>query len=257
MEFLKSSKQRSLLSESIFIVLNIVLALGVFALVLAIQTPLPAIGLVLLSKWRILAVRPRYWFANLQSNLVDLIVNLGVVIMLWTASGALFAQIFITILYIVWLLFIKPRSKRMFVAAQAGTAVFVGFIALAQISYGWIATVVVAITWIIGYAAARHVLANHSELHLTFYSMIWGLVMAELGWITYHWTRAYPIPGFGALQLAQSAIIALGLSFLAERIYSSYVRQDEGIRSVEVILPALLTTSVILILVMFFNALPA
>src|SRR5690606_36436165 len=110
MDFLKSSKRRSLVSELIYIMLNIALAVAILAVVLAIESPLPAVALVLLSKWRVLAVRPRYWMAHIKANLVDIFVSLSVVVLLYAASGAFWVQAGLTVAYIVWLLFIKPRS---------------------------------------------------------------------------------------------------------------------------------------------------
>lgn len=254
MEFLKSSKRRSLLSELTYIVLNIALAVGVLALVLAIDSPLPAFALILLSKWRVFAVRPRYWFAHVQANLVDIIVSLSVVVLLSAATGALYVQIALAGLYLVWLLFIKPRSKRIFIATQAGVATFLGVTAVMTVSYDWLDAAVVLLMWVIGYSAARHVLNSHEEVHSSFYSLIWGLVVAELGWLAYHWAFAYPIPGFGDLKLSQVALVTLAVSFLAERAYSSYVKNG-AVRSADIVLPALLSVSVVLILVIFFNTL--
>ena len=254
MEFLKSSKRRSLLSELIYILLNIGLAVAVLAVVWAVESPVAAFALVLLSKWRVLAVRPRYWFANIQANLVDIIVSVSIVVLLYGAHGAPIAQSVIAGLYIVWLLFIKPRSKRTFVAVQAGVATFLGITALMSVSFDWYASPVVILMWLIGYGAARHVLGSYEEAHISFYSLIWGLVIAEIGWLSYHWTFAYALPGIGNIKLSQAAIITLVLSFLAERVYSSYIRHGT-IRSGEIILPALLSVSVILILLVFFNKL--
>ena len=252
MEFLKSSKRRSVISELVYIVLNVALALAVLVVVWAIESPLPAFLLVILSKWRILAVRPRYWFANIQANLVDIIVSLSVVVLLYAASSAMFIQIALTALYIVWLLFIKPRSKRIFVAVQAGSAIFLGVTALMSVSYGWHSSVVVLLMWVIGYSSARHVLGSYDEIHLGFYSLIWGLVVAELGWLMYHWTFAYALPGMGNIKLSQSAIIVLAMSFVTERAYSSYT-QHGVVRTGDIVLPSLLSVSLILILLIFFN----
>lgn len=254
MEFLKSSKRRSLFSESVYIGLNIAFAVAILVIVLAIESPLLAFALVLLSKWRILAVRPRYWFANIQANLVDLIVSVSIIVLLYAAGGALATQILLTALYIAWLLYVKPQSKRTFVAIQAGTATFLGVLALMIISYDYIASLVVLVMWLIGYSAARHVLSSYEEPHRSFYSLVWGLVMAELGWLSYHWTFAYAIPGVGDIQLPQVALVALAISFLAERAYSSYMRHG-SIRSHDIIMPSLLSVSVIVILLTFFNTL--
>jgi hypothetical protein len=252
MEFLRLTKKRSLLSEFIYVILNIALAVAVLVIVWAVESPWAAFALVLLSKWRVLAVRPRYWFANVQANLVDVIVSVSVVVLLYAASGAVITQCILTALYIVWLLFVKPRSKRVFVTAQAGVALFTGIMALAIIGYDWNVAVVVLVMWLIGYSTARHVFTSYDEVHVTFYSLIWGLVIAELGWFTYHWTFAYSLPGVGDIKLVQGALIALLLSFLAERVYASYEKHGD-VRSNDILLPALFSVSVILVLVIFFN----
>lgn len=240
------------MSELVYIALNVAFAIATLVIVLAIDSPLPAFALVLLSKWRILAVRPRYWFVNIQTNLVDIIVSLSLVILLYAAGGALAVQIILTALYIVWLLYVKPKSKKMFVAIQAGTAVFMGVTALMIVSYDWIASAVVLIMWLIGYSAARHVVSSYDEPHTSFYSLAWGFVFAELGWLGYHWTFAYTIPGAGDIKLSQIALITLAISFLAERVYRSYTRHGT-VRSSDIVMPTLLSVSVIIILLTLFN----
>lgn len=252
MEFLKSSKRRSVISELIYVVLNVGLAVAVLAVVWAIESPLPAFGLVLLSKWRILAVRPRYWFANVQANLVDIIVSVSVVVLLYAASEAIFAQIIITVLYIVWLLYVKPRSKRLFITIQAGSALFLGVTALMSVSFDWMSSLVVLFMWLIGYSVARHILGNYEEVHISFYSLLWGMFTAELGWLMYHWTFAYALPGVGDIKLSQTAIIVLAISFLTERAYASYTHHG-SVRSADIIMPALLSVSLVVILLAFFN----
>jgi hypothetical protein len=252
MEFLKSSKRRSLLSELAYIALNVALAAAILAVVVVTESVLAAMALVLLSKWRVFAVRSRYWMANIKANLVDTIVGFSMVILIAAASGAFAAQCALTLLYIVWLLFVKPRSKRVFVVIQAFAAVFLGVTALMTVSFDWYSSVVVLFMWMIGYASARHILSTYEEAHSSFYSLIVGLVYAELGWLAYHWTFAYDLPLFGAVKIPQIALIALGISFLADRVYASYRRHDR-IRSADVLLPSLLSVSIILILLIVFN----
>ncbi|MEP6710594.1 MAG: hypothetical protein ABJA64_02660 [Candidatus Saccharibacteria bacterium] len=253
MEFLKVAKRRSLWSEIVYIGLNLLLALAILVVVIAINSPVPAFALVLLSKWRVLAVRPRYWFVNIQSNMVDIIVSLSLVVLLSAASGAIVAQVIITALYAFWLLALKPRTKRSLVVAQAGIGVFVGVMALVTVSYDWYAFVVVVGFWLIGYNTAKHVLSayNH-EAHLSLLSLLWAFVIAEIGWLTYHWTIAYDLIGTGHIKLPQVAVFAFILSFLAERVYNSYAKYGE-VRSQDILLPTLLSVSVVLVLVIFFN----
>ena len=88
MNILKLPKHKSAISEAAYIALNVGLAVVLLVVVLAVNSPWPAFLLILLSKWRILAVRPRFWFKNIQSNLVDIIVGLSVVVLLQAASGS-------------------------------------------------------------------------------------------------------------------------------------------------------------------------
>jgi hypothetical protein len=254
MEFLKIAKRRSFWSEVAYVLLNVLLVVIVLVAVRQIGSPLPAFGLVLLSKWRVLAVRPRYWFAHIQSNLVDLIVSLSLVVFMYLASGSDVAQIIIAVLYLAWLLLLKPQSKQHFVVAQAGVALFVGTAATIMVSYDWYASVVVHFMWVIGYSTARHVLTAYRHgAHISFLSLLWGFMMAEMGWLTYHWAMAYQLPGVGTIQLPQASIIMIAFGFVAERMYASYIHHEK-VRSQDVILPVLLSLSIVVILLVAFNA---
>ena len=237
MDLLKMHKRRSRLSEVAYVVLNIGLAAMVFAIVYTANSPWLAIAAVLLSKWRVLAVRPRFWFANLIANMVDIIVGVSAVVLLVAAQGSVVAQIVITLLYVAWLLFIKPRSRRVYVALQALIAIMVGITALSLVSYAWDSIFFVLAMWGIGYVAARHVLGSYDEPHTTLYSMIVAFMFAEFGWLGFHWLMAYPLPGSGNIQLSQLALLTALLTFVAERAFASYhkygtVRQADVLPSI-------------------------
>lgn len=247
MDFLKSHKRRTRLSEAVYILLNIGFAAALFVTTLLIQSPWLSLLIVLLSKWRALAVRPRFWFANLVANMVDITVSVSTVGLLYAASGSLWLQIIITVLYIVWLLIVKPRSRRSYVAIQAGLAVFLGVTALSIVSYSWDSIVFVAVMWVIGYVAARHVLGSYDEPHTTLYSLMTGFAFAELGWISFHWLIAYPLPGFGAIQLSQLALLTTLYCLVAERAYASYHAHGK-VRWQDIMLPVFLTIGIMIVL---------
>jgi hypothetical protein len=251
MDLLKSHKRRSRLSEAAYIALNIGLAIALFVIVRAVQTPWLALLIVLLSKWRALAVRPRFWFANLVANMVDIIVGISVVVLLYAAEGQTWLQVLITVFYAVWLLVIKPRSKRTYVATQAGIAVFLGVTSLSILSYAWDVTFFVLGMWLIGYVTARHILGSYDEPHTTLYSLITGFIFAELGWIGFHWLMAYqPALGFGSVKLSQLAVFTTLFSLIAERAYASYHRFGE-VRRTEIILPIILTVAIMVAMYAF------
>jgi len=250
MELLRSVRRRSFLSEVAYIVLNIALAVTLLILVLVVNVPWPAFGLVLLSKWRIFAVRSRYWMANIRANLVDVIVGISMVVLLYAAAGDLPTQIALTALYVAWLLFLKPRSKRGHVVAQAAVGLIIGITAIVQVSPSFPSSVVVLLSWVIGYATARHVLSVQHESHINFLSILWGFVVAEVMWLGYHWTIGYH--GSKSLQLSQIVIIIGALGFMAERIYISYHRNGK-IQSSDIMMPALLSLSIIGVLLFVFG----
>jgi hypothetical protein len=260
MEFLKLVRKRSFLSEAIYTVLNIALAIAVVVVIRYTGSIGFAIGLVILSKWRVFAVRPRFWWANLRSNLVDFIVSISFVLHMFIVNDAIIAEPrkllllgVLTLLYIGWLLFIKPRSKRAYIAVQAGAAVLLGTSALFALSYNWPVSIVVLFMWLIGYTAARHILSAYDdETHGLFLSLAWGVVMAQLGWVAYHWTIAYSLPFSSNLHLAQVTIFATLMSFLAFKSYDSFHKHAK-IRMTDIILPLLFTLSVILVLLVLFN----
>lgn len=258
MEFLRVVRRRSVLSETIYILLNVALAAAILLVTLSTGSPWLAIALVLLSKWRILAVRPRFWFAHIEANMVDIIVSVSVVTLIYmagqsTTGNGFVAQLLLTILYAGWLLFLKPRTKRSYVAVQAAVAITVGSFALESLSYEWPSSLVVLVLWLIGYACARHVLTAYSDDDIRFLSLVWGFVTAEIGWLTYHWTIAYTLPFGGGLKLPQATLLLLGISFLAERTYASYVKH-QTIRLNDILLPLLLVVGVIFILMTVFNS---
>ena len=256
MDLLKMHKRRSRISEVAYIALNIALAVVVYTIISTSQSPWLAILVVLLSKWRVFAVRPRFWFANLVANMVDIIVGVSIVVLLTSAQGYMAAQIIITLLYIGWLLFIKPRSRRSYVAFQAAVAVFVGITALSIVSYAWDPFFFVAAIWVIGYAAARHVIGSYEEPHITLYSLITAFVFAEIGWIGFHWLMAYPIPNSGSIQFSQLALFTTLLCFIAERAYGSYHRHG-SVRRADILPAVILTGSIMLtvyVFALFFGA---
>ena len=260
MEFLKLVRRRSFLSEVVYTVLNIAFAVALVVVIRYTESVALALALVLISKWRVLAVRARYWFVNIRSNLIDIIVSVSVVLHLYiidTSNITDFRKLILlgvaTALYIVWLLVIKPRSKRSYVAAQAGIAILLGTAALFTVSFNWPVSIVVIGMWLIGYSAANHILNTYDdETHSLFLSLTWGVVFAELGWVAYHWTIAYSLPVITSLLVPQVAIISVLIGFLAYKSYDSF-HHHQKIRASDIMLPLLFTLSVIAVLVLVFN----
>ena len=252
MEFLKNKPRRSHVTEAAYAALNVALAIIILLVVLSTQSIWLPILAVLLSKWRVLAVRPRFWLANILANLVDIVVGLSYVVIIFQASGALWFQVAMTAAYIFWLLVIKPRSKRSFVVAQAMVALFLGINALAMVAYNIDVIVFVVAMWVLGFVTYRHVLMHYSDPLATYLSLVGGLFMAELGWLGYHWLFSYGVSAEGGVQVAQLAIVGTLIAFLAERVYQAY-HHNQTIRMQDIVLPAVFSVSLIVVMVVFFN----
>lgn len=260
MEFLRiAARRKSLLSEVVYIGLNVALAALLLVVVLSTNTPWPAIGLVLLSKWRIFAVRPRYWQVHLQSNAVDVIVGVGVALLMYVAGQSseghtLITQIGLALLYLAWLLFLKPRSKRSLVSIQAGVAVLVGTMAATSVAYDWPSSVFVLVMWIIGYSSARHVLTAYEDDNVELLSLFWGFLFAQLGWVLFHLVIVYTLPFSTSIAIPELSIILVGLSFVVERFYASYHKHEGVVKSADVLMPSVFVGAVIFVLLVFFSS---
>lgn len=250
MDLLKTHKRQTRVSETVYVFLNIALAVVLVAVVHASQSPWLALVVFLISKWRALAVRPRFWFPNLVANMVDIIVGVSTVALLYAVNGILWLEVALAILFVGWLLFIKPRSSKKFVALQAGLAVFLGITALSLISYSWNVAVFVACTWVIGYVATRHVLSSYDESYTTLFSLAMGLIFAEMGWIGFHWLMAYPLPGFGDIQLSQLALLMVLLCSIVECSYRSY-RKYSKVRWTDIAPAVILAAALSIVMYVF------
>ena len=263
MEFLKTiTKRRSLVSEIVYIGLNVGLAVILLLVVRYTSSIAPALVIVLLSKWRVFAVRTRFWLANIQDNAVCFIVSLGYVVFLFNTNPStadssqnltsLITQIALALLYIVWLIWLKPKSKRSYIVAQAGVALFVGITAIFMMSYSWIALPVVFLVWLVGYVSARHVLGSYDESHIILLSLVFAFIVSEIGWLAYHWTVAYQVPFSANILIPQASIIVLAYGFLAEKAYGSFYH-NQKIRMNDIILPLLFAIGITTVLILFRN----
>lgn len=169
-----------------------------------------ALGVVLLSKWRMLALKPRHWPANIRANAVDLMVGLAVLTFMADSASAIVQAMWV-VLYIVWLLFIKPHSGLIMVSIQAG----VGQLAALMAFYvAWPSAPLyglVAANWAICYLAARHFFTSFEEKHTSLYAHLWGYFASVLVWVLGHWLLFYGVVSQPTLLLS---VIGYGLATL-------------------------------------------
>ncbi len=169
-----------------------------------------AAALIVVSKWRMFAVKPRHWPANLRANAVDIIVGIAfLVFMIQSASQA--GQLFWAFGYIGWLTWLKPKSSDLGVSVQALAAQVLGMIAVYLVWGSAPIIVLMLASWAVSYSAARHFFANFEESYIRFLAYSWGFFSLALSWLTGHWLIFYGSVSQPALLLA---VLSFGLGSL-------------------------------------------
>jgi len=151
-----------------------------------------ATALILLSKWRMLAVKPRHWLANLRANAIDITVGLSLLIFMIN-SGSQAIHLIFAVAYAVWLIVLKPRSDQLSVMLQAMVGQTVGLFAI-FLHWGDASLyILVGLVWVVTYSAARHFFASFEEPMSRFLSSFWGYFTAALTWLLGHWLIFYGV----------------------------------------------------------------
>ena len=222
---LRRIKPKKGVSHALHLVLTFLLPVLVYVMV-RINFAELALVLILLSKWRMFAVKPRHWPASIRANAIDLIVGVSVLIFMMQ-SGAQIWQIFWALAYGVWLLVIKPASGVLAVSAQSLIGQFAGLTAL-FLRFGGSQTVVLIIcSWGICYLAARHFFASFDEPLTRLFSYLWGYFAAALVWILSHWLLFYGPIAQPAILINVSGFGLASLYYLEEtdRLSKYFQRQ--------------------------------
>jgi hypothetical protein len=178
-----------------------------------------AIVLVLLSKWRVFAVQPRFWLPNIRTNLVDLIVGISTVILSYQATDGWVSFAWM-VLYVAWLLFVKPQTQELWVGVQALWAQLLGLVSIFMVSMILRQPLVVCVlAWLVAWSAARHYFSNYEEPHYRSLGLIWGFLVMQISWISIHWIQYYIV--FNT-KIATSAIIITVISASLGSIYHAH-----------------------------------
>ena len=252
-DYVLARKSRNIASSAVHVLLNILLGIGAVALTVFSANPALGIILVLMSKWRVFAVRSRYIWINVKSNLVDIIVGLSVVILSYYAgSSFLPVHLILMTIYVVWLLFIKPMSSEAANLAQSLIAVFLGISASTIMTAELDSILTVLLAFLIGYAASRHVLVQTESDNFVLTTLASGLIFAEIAWLCHSWAIIYSF-GETGISIPQSAIIMTIFAFVYNYARQAMVRYREDFRFKNIIGPVIFGAVLIGIIVIFFS----
>ena len=199
--------------------LRSLLPVSVFLIVAFLAAPAPAYVLILLSKWRILAAKPRFWWPNLQAAAVDLAFSFSLVLfMAWPGAG-LAQQLVWLAVYLLWA-FVAKADK-----LPAGH-IWRGLAAQGLTSSALVYSldrlplpVILAGIWLVSLAAARHILNGFPkrDYHRRLVQ-IWGLFAAQLAWVMLHWQVNFWV-------VPNSAVLLSVVLFASSLLYSLHLRE--------------------------------
>lgn len=198
-------------SHSLYLLLNVLLPVLVFGLVRADFVTV-ALVVILLSKWRMFAVRPRFWLANIRANAVDLMVGLSALALIAGTDTNWLRFAYVGI-WAVWLLFIKPRNDILWVSLQAFLGQAVALTALfSAFDHASLSTLVLA-TGFICFFSAHHFFYSFEEQHIRLLAYMWAYFGAALAWILGHWLIFY------YSVVAQPTLIVVTMAFSLGTLY--------------------------------------
>ena len=255
-DYVLARKSRNIASSMVHVFLNILLGVGAVLITVLSGSPLLGILLVMVSKWRIFAVRSRYFFINLKANLVDIIVGISVVLLAYAGGSAfLISDIVLMVFYPIWLIFIKPRSSEAAALAQSLISVFLGISAAVLMTAGLNSIILVVFSFLIGYAASRHVLIQGNDKDFTLTTLVCGLVFAEIAWLSNSWSIIYTYENFGlsGVKLPQLAIVLTIFAFVYNYARQAMIKYQEDFRFVHIIGPVIFGVILVGIIVVFFS----
>ena len=209
-------KPKSGFSHAVHLGLTALLPLLLYVLIRMDFVPVAAL-LVVLSKWRMLAVRPRYWLANIRANAVDIMVGLSAVVFMASTSVGAWQLVWVLV-YGVWLLFLKPGSTVLLISLQAMAAQFVALTALFLRWGDAPIHVLVVASWAVCYLCARHFFTSFDEPYTSLFAHVWGYFAAALTWVLGHWLLFYGL-------FAQPTLLLIVIGYSLAAMY--YLEQTD------------------------------
>lgn len=233
-------KPASGFSRVVYTVFNILLPLVVFTLVRTDFVPL-ALTIILLSKWRMFAVRPRFWPANIRANAVDIIVSVSLLLFMVNSSSQLMQMVW-TLVYILWLVLLKPASSPSMISLQALASLICGLMAIFVGWGGGPLFGLVLLSGLVCYLAARHFFDSFDEPYAKLLSYMWAYFGAALVWVLGHWLIYYGI-------VAAPVLLLLSIGFGLATLYylDHHDRLSSGVRKQVIFIMA----AVVIIVVIF------
>lgn len=266
-EFIKLARKRGVVADIIHAVFNAAFAAAVIFLTMVFETPWMAILLIVLSKWRVIAVRPRYWWANFLSSLPDLIFGISLAVISWGCGqlsdsyislgqslpiSATAIQVALGVVYAIWLIAIKPQHSETMVGFQAMASQLLGLTAIFFISGGLPLMTTMILAFIVAFASARQEMGLFEEKDQDLIATVWGVLVMELAFVSWHWGVFYQLTPL--IRIPQIAIFVSVISLIATRVYRAW-HDDRRVTWDELGSPVIFTVALTFLILFGFSGL--
>lgn len=215
--------------------LSVALPLAIYTLVAIFHLPWVAFGLILLSKWQIFVVKPRFWWANIKFSAVDLIFKLSVLLLMLLAQFKINAlvtrntliltifQLLLVVLYLFWNIHLRKQTSAIGMRLQALSAQFLALMAIMWVS-GFSGptlplSVALIASWVVSYSAAQHALFAYEESAIPQIASFWALFATSLSFLQLIWAQNFLFLG-SLLYIPIMPFVISSFAFLAARTHS-------------------------------------
>ncbi len=241
------------LSNSLYVIFNICLVIGIVIFINIFDSILLALMLVVLAKWRIFAVKIRYWWVNIKSAVVDYTVGFSFVLLMSLLQEiSLYAQLIVAGLYAIWLIILKQKTSERFMMIQSLISILLFNIVICyfiDINYLLIGML---LEFVVSYFAVWHYLTNYDFDKKTkrLISGFWGMTLMEVMWMSYHWLIGYSI-GYDIFKISQLSIVSMLLTYcLFLVLHYSYKEKNNKNKTHLMITPIFFSVLVVLVLIL-------
>ena len=198
-------------AHTFYLIYNFLLPILTYVLVGADFVPI-AVILVLLSKWRMFAVRPRFWIANVRTNAIDIIIGLSAIALMdGTDTG--WTRLVYVACWALWLILIKPRTDMISMSMQALLGEVIGLTAVFSAWNHMSLFVLVLAVGLVCFFSAHHFFYGFDEEHMRLLAYVWAYFGAALTWVLGHWLIYY------YQIVAQPVLILAAMSFGIATLY--------------------------------------
>ncbi len=221
--------------------LSFALPIAVYILVAVFHIWWLALVLILLSKWQIFVVKPRFWWANIKYSAVDLIFKLSILSLMIQSQVKIdqlinknalalhILQIVLVGVYIVWNIYLRKRSQTKDMLHQALAAQFLGLTSIAWLA-GFSTSAVplpalIALSWVVAYSSAQHAMYAYEEAAIPQLASFWALFATLLSFLQMIWAQNFLFFS-GLIYTPMMPLIISLFSYLAWRTHD-YIELEQ------------------------------